>query len=193
MKFFLFFIFFLNTQISFAQATDPKPTGKLVDIGGYRLHIDVEGKGSPAVIFIAGSQAFSFDWALVVPGIAKISQTVTYDRPALAWSDPGPMPGSFEQDVYELHELLQKAGVQPPYILVGHSIGGFIARKFEKKYPGEVKGLVLVDATSENATLFINNKIQRLRLLSGHKRFLLLKPRLIHLQKYLPKKIWMIF
>jgi pimeloyl-ACP methyl ester carboxylesterase len=170
MKFFLFSIFLLSTQISFAQATDPKPMGKLINIGGYRLHINAEGKGSPAVIFIAGSQAFSFDWALVVPEIAKITQTVTYDRPALAWSDPGPMPGSFEQDVYELHELLQKAGVQSPYILVGHSIGGFIARKFEKKYPGEVKGLVLVDATSENATLFINNKIQRLRLLSQHKK-----------------------
>ena len=137
-------------------------------MGGYRLHIDIEGKGSPAVIFIAGSQAFSFDWALVAPAISKITQTVTYDRPALAWSEPGPMPGSFEQDVFELHELLRKAGVPPPYILVGHSIGGFIARKFEKKYPAEVKGLVLVDATSENATLFINNKIERLRLLSRH-------------------------
>jgi len=62
--------------------------------------------------------------------------------------------------------LLQRAGVHPPYILVGHSLGGIIARKFEMQYSGEVKGLVLVDATSENATLFINNKIQRLRLLS---------------------------
>jgi pimeloyl-ACP methyl ester carboxylesterase len=68
--------------------------------------------------------------------------------------------------VYELHELLQRAGVHPPYVLVGHSLGGIIARKFEMKYSGEVKGLVLVDATSENTTLFINNKIQRLRLLS---------------------------
>jgi pimeloyl-ACP methyl ester carboxylesterase len=79
------------------------------------------------------------------------------------------MPRTFEQDVYELHHLLQKAGVPPPYVLVGHSLGGIIARKFEMKYPNEVKGIVLLDATSENATLFINNKIQRLRSLSQTK------------------------
>ena len=150
----------------YCQSKDPKLTGKLVDIGGYRLHIDVEGKGSPAVIFIAGATAFSFDWALVASEISKVTQTVTYDRPALAWSDPGPMPRTLQQDVYELHTLLEKSNVKPPYILVGHSLGGIIARMFEKKYPEEVKGLVLVDGTSENATLFINNKIQRLRLLS---------------------------
>jgi pimeloyl-ACP methyl ester carboxylesterase len=88
----LFFIFFAAAQLSFVQTTGPEPTGKLIDIGGYRLHIDVKGKGSPAVIFIAGSQAFSFDWSLVAPSVAAITQTVTYDRPALAWSDPGPMP-----------------------------------------------------------------------------------------------------
>jgi len=142
------------------------PNGKLIDIGGYRLHIDVKGKGSPTVIFIAGATAFSFDWSLVTPEISKITRTVAYDRPALAWSDPGPMPRSLQQDVYELHKLLQNANVRPPYVLVGHSLGGMIARMFEKKYPDQVKGLVLVDATSENSTLFINNKVQRLRLLS---------------------------
>jgi pimeloyl-ACP methyl ester carboxylesterase len=160
---FLILYFFAPAQ------KDPLPTGKLVDIGGYKLHIDIKGKGSPAVIMIAGSQAFSLDWALVAPEIAKITQAVTYDRPALAWSDPGPMPRTFDQDVYELHTLLQKAGVKPPYILVGHSLGGIIARKFEKKYPAEVKGLVLVDATSEDTKLSMNNKIVRLRDLSQNK------------------------
>jgi pimeloyl-ACP methyl ester carboxylesterase len=81
------------------------------------------------------------------------------------------MPRTFDQDIYELHTLLQKAGVKPPYILVGHSLGGIIARLFEKKYPDEVKGLVLVDATSEDATLFMNGKIQRLRTLSQNRAF----------------------
>ena len=133
------------------------------------MHIDVKGKSSPAVIMIAGSQAFSFDWSLVMPDISKITLVCTYDRPALAWSDPGPMPRTFDQDIYELHTLLQKSGIKPPYILVGHSLGGIIARLFEKKYSNEVKGLVLVDATSEDATLFMNGKIQRLRTFSQNR------------------------
>lgn len=145
------------------------PTGRLIDMGGFRMHIDIKGSGSPAVIMIAGSQAFSFDWALVVPDIAGITTVVTYDRPCLAWSDPGPMPRTLGQDVYELHTLLQKAGVKPPYVMVGHSLGAMIARFYEKRYPGEVAGMVLVDGTSENATLFINNQVQRLRLLSENR------------------------
>jgi pimeloyl-ACP methyl ester carboxylesterase len=145
------------------------PTGRLIDVGGFRMHIDIRGNGSPAVIMIAGSQAFSFDWALVVPDIAKITTAITYDRPCLAWSDPGPMPRTLSQDVYELHTLLQKAGVKPPYVMVGHSLGGIIARFYEKRYPGEVAGMVLVDGTSENTTLFINNQVQRLRLLSQNR------------------------
>jgi len=150
-------------------AQTPDPPGNLIDIGGYRLHIDVRGTGSPTVIFVAGSQAFSFDWSLVAPEIAKVTTAVTYDRPALAWSDPGPMPRSLQQDVYELHILLERSGVKPPYVLVGHSLGGFIARLFEKKYPDEVKGLVEVDGTSEDVLLFINNKITRLRSLSQNR------------------------
>jgi pimeloyl-ACP methyl ester carboxylesterase len=81
------------------------------------------------------------------------------------------MPRSFAQDVYELHKLLEAAKIKPPYILVGHSVGGIIARKFAKEYPNEVSGLLLVDATSENSLMDINGKIERVRLLaSPHKK-----------------------
>ncbi len=92
----------------------PLPNGKLVDVGGYKLHIDIKGKGSPAVIMIAGSQAFSFDWSLVMPEISKVTQVCTYDRPGLAWSDPGPMPRTFDQDIYECIRYFRKAGSSLP-------------------------------------------------------------------------------
>src|SRR5256885_10438648 len=112
-------LFILTTFMGFSlflcAQQNPSPTGKLIDIGGYRLHIHIRGKGSPAVILIAGSQAFSLDWVLVIPGVAAFTTVCSYDRPGLAWSDLGPMPRRFDQDVYELHTLLRKAGLPSPY------------------------------------------------------------------------------
>ncbi|HET9056955.1 MAG TPA: alpha/beta hydrolase [Chitinophagaceae bacterium] len=146
------------------------PIGKLIDIGGYRLHINCTGKGENTVVLIAGSSAFSFDWIKVQEKLSKETKICSCDRPGLAWSDAGPMPRTLAQDVYELHKLLKAANLKPPYILVGHSIGGIIARKYAKEYPSEVNGLVLVDATSENSLLNINGKIERVRLLSSKEK-----------------------
>jgi len=147
-----------------------EPIGKLFDIGGYRLNLNCSGRKKPAVILISGSLAFSFDWVLVQNELSKYAQTCSYDRPGLAWSDPGPMPHSLAQDVYELHKLLEAAHIKPPYILVGHSIGGIIARKFAKEYPNEISGMVLVEATSENGLMSINGKIERVRLLASKEK-----------------------
>jgi len=140
-------LFFLipSTGYSFKRRRDtmPAPLGSLFDIGGYRLHINKIGKGKPPVVLISGSMSFSFDWWLVQNEVAKITTVCSYDRPGLAWSDAGPSPRTFNQDVYELHTLLEKAGVRPPYILVAHSIGGIIARKYANRYPKEVAGMVL--------------------------------------------------
>src|SRR5262245_57916672 len=107
----------------------PAPPGKLVDVGGFRLHISCEGRGSP-VIMIYGGGSFSVDWSLVQPQVARFAQACTYDRAGNAWSDSGPTPRTMCQDVYELHKLLQKAQIEQPYVLVGHSLGGLIARLF---------------------------------------------------------------
>ena len=136
------------------------PLGKLVDIGGWQLHLHGQGtnKKGPAVILEAGAGDFSFDWSLVHPEVAKFAPVYSYDRAGHAWSDMGPKPRTMQQTVYNLHTLLHKANVPPPYILVGASYGGFLVRLFAQQYPKEVAGIVLVDAGFENNPLFINGK-----------------------------------
>lgn len=137
--------------------------GRLIDVGGYRLHINSTGKGEPAVVLIAGSGDFSFDWSLVQPAVSHFSRVSSYDRAGFAWSDLGPTPRTMQQEAHELHSLLRKAGVKRPYVLVGHSIGGLIARVYAAAYPGEVAGMVLVDPTTEDVTLSYQGKIVRVR------------------------------
>ena len=144
----------------------PAAPGQLIDIGGYRLHLISNGKGRPAVVLIAGAGDFSFDWSLVQPQVAKFTRVCAYDRAGEAWSDPGPMPRTMRQEAYELHLLLDKAGIEGPYVLVGHSLGGLIARVFAGRYPKEVAGMVLVSATDPDTTLDYRGKLVRMRELA---------------------------
>jgi pimeloyl-ACP methyl ester carboxylesterase len=143
-----------------------KPPGKMVDIGGRRLHLLASGKGGPAVVLEAGAGAFSFDWSLVQPAVARFTRVISYDRAGYAWSDAGPKPRTMRQVAFELRAALRKLGVKPPYVLVGHSLGGPMVRTYAEMYPNEVAGMVLVDATSEDTELFINGKVVRMRELS---------------------------
>jgi pimeloyl-ACP methyl ester carboxylesterase len=96
-----------------------------------------------------GSSAFSVDWALVQPEVAKFTQICTYDRAGHAWSEAGPARGAVETTIDDLHLLLRKAGVRPPYVFVGASLGGIFTRAYQRRYPEEVVGLVLDDPTSD--------------------------------------------
>ncbi len=142
------------------------PPGKPIDVGGYRLHLKADGDGDPSVVLIAGGGAFSFDWGLVQPAVARFVRVCAYDRAGEAWSDPGPVPRTMKQEAHELHLLLKNAGLKPPYVLVGHSIGGLIARVYAERRPGEVAAMVLVDSTHEDTTLFLNGKLVRMRTLA---------------------------
>jgi pimeloyl-ACP methyl ester carboxylesterase len=127
----------------------PAP-GRLIDIGGYRLHLTRAGTGRPAVVLDAGLAGFSLDWGLVAPGVASFTTVCAYDRAGYGWSDPGPLPRTSSRIAAELHTLLHLAGVEPPYVLVGHSFGGFNVRLFADYYPDEVAGMVLVDVSHED-------------------------------------------
>ncbi|MDP3788552.1 MAG: alpha/beta hydrolase [Candidatus Chromulinivorax sp.] len=134
------------------------PIGKLIDIGGYKLHmIDSQFQASknydaimPTVILDSGIGSTTFDWLLVYPEIAKFARVIAYDRAGYGWSDASPLQRTSANIVAELHTMLHNAGVQGPYILVGHSFGGMNVRLFAATYPDEVVGIVLVDAVHES-------------------------------------------
>ncbi len=127
----------------------PAP-GQRVDVGGYRLHVHCVGKGNPTVVLDAGLGGFSLDWNLVQPELAATTRVCAYDRAGYGWSDPSPHARTPSQIADELNTLLVNAGIQGPYVLVGHSAAGKHVRLFASRYPQAVVGMVLVDARHES-------------------------------------------
>ena len=123
--------------------------GQRVDVGGYRLHISCIGDGSPTVVLDAGQGGFSLDWSLIQPELATTTRVCAYDRAGYGWSDPSPQPRTPRQIAEELHTLLVNAGIEGPYVLVGHSAGGKHVRLYATRHPQDVAGMVLVDARTE--------------------------------------------
>jgi pimeloyl-ACP methyl ester carboxylesterase len=120
--------------------------GRSVDIGGRSLNIYCAGEGSPVVIFDTGNGAPGYVWSGIQTEIAKLSRACWFDRAGEGWSETGPFPRTSEAMSTDLHELLHRAGIPAPYILVGHSRGGMNARVYNGMYPADVAGAVLVDA-----------------------------------------------
>jgi pimeloyl-ACP methyl ester carboxylesterase len=137
----------------------PSPTGQMVDIGGRKLHIHCTGNSAPTVIVENGGAAFSFDWELVQPEVARLTRICTYDRAGYAWSDVGPDFDTFDQSVHDLHLLLSKAGIAGPYLMVGHSYGGLLVRFYQATYPKDVVGMVLVDSSHEESFQQVGPKV----------------------------------
>ena len=140
------------------------PPGKLVDVGGWRLHLNCTGEArasQPTVILEAGAGDFSVEWALVQPGVASFARVCSYDRAGDGWSELGPHPRTKRQMVFELRALLEKAGAPPPYVLVGQSFGGPLMILYAATYPTDVAGMVLVDSGQLNPFRYVNGKLVR--------------------------------
>jgi pimeloyl-ACP methyl ester carboxylesterase len=122
--------------------------GQLYDVGDYGLHLHCTGSGSPSVVLQSGLGESSANWARIAPAVAGTTRVCAYDRAGQGWSEDAPSEQDGLQAVADLHTLLDRAGEQGPYVLVGHSIGGDYAMAYASRYPEQVAGMVLVDATS---------------------------------------------
>jgi pimeloyl-ACP methyl ester carboxylesterase len=125
------------------------PPGEMLDVGGYSLHINCVGQGSPTVVLDAGSGEFSAHWVRVQQEVSDTTRVCAYDRAGMGWSEMGPEPRDAKQITSELHTLLGKAGIEGPYVLVGHSFGGMYMQAYAARYPDEVSGVALVDSSTD--------------------------------------------
>jgi len=121
----------------------------LVDVGGRKMNLYCRGEGRITVIFDSGLSDWSSIWALVQPAVATSTRACTYDRAGMGYSDVSGRPSSPPNIVADLHQLLLTAGIQPPYLLVGHSLGGFNMKLYAATYRSQVAGMVLVDPSEE--------------------------------------------
>ena len=126
------------------------PKGEVTDVGGYQLHYILKGErkaGQPVIVLEGGIGQNVLDWQKVQPELAEFAQVLAYDRAGNGWSDAGTEPRNPKQIITDLHTLLEKLDLKPPYLLVGHRFGGMFMRLFIESYPDEVVGLVLVESS----------------------------------------------
>jgi pimeloyl-ACP methyl ester carboxylesterase len=131
--------------------------GQSFNIGGRSLNLYCSGTGGPTVLFESNGGVPGYRWVRIQRDVAALTRACWYDRAGLGWSDPGPFPNHSDSIAHDLHDLLKAANIAPPYILVGHAMGGLHVRVFRSFYPGEVAGLVLVDPMNEDMTIRIHN------------------------------------
>ena len=138
------------------------PPGQLVDVGGYRLHLDVAGEARPTIVLdhsLGGVEGY-----FLIEHLAALARVCIYDRAGYGWSDHSPHPRTSEQIAKELDRLLTQAGIEPPYVLVGNSFGSYNVRLYAHLFPQKVVGLVLTDALHEIGMLKLPISLQALKL-----------------------------
>ena len=139
-----------GTYETVAEARDARAhpfPGRLIEVHGRRLHLDCRGHHGPTVVLISGFGELSSDWAWIAEDVRRDTRVCAYDPAGRAWSDAAEAPQDGIARARDLHDLLRSAGEAGPYVLVGHSLGGLYARIFAAQYPGQVAGMVLLDAT----------------------------------------------
>jgi pimeloyl-ACP methyl ester carboxylesterase len=136
-----------QAQAADRDAQNHPPRGQRVDVGGYALHIQCEGVGSPTLVVESGSGTWSLMWAHLLPRLAERTRTCVYDRAGYGWSDSSGKPHTAANSADDLRAVLSQAQIAPPYVLIGHSYGGWVVRLFRERYPDQVVGMVLAEAS----------------------------------------------
>jgi pimeloyl-ACP methyl ester carboxylesterase len=167
---------FIFERISRSNAESIIPHGEFADVGGHKLHYYKKGNDEPTVVFeSAFDPSGHLQWFNLQQEISKFATTISYDRAGILWSERGKNPKTGKAMAEELHVLLEKTGVSKPYILIGHSLGGIILRSFISKYPQDVRGVILVDASCPNEEDYLSDELYTMvsqdRLPSGFLKF----------------------
>ncbi len=136
-------------RVAWSDRVSFKPPGKLIDVNGRKMHIYCIGNKSPTIILDSGTGGFSLEWIDIQHSLSQYVRVCAYDRAGYGWSDMGPLPRTTKRITHELHTLLQNAGIHGPYIMVGHSFGGFTAQYFARYFNDEIAGIVLIDSSHE--------------------------------------------
>jgi pimeloyl-ACP methyl ester carboxylesterase len=124
----------------------PPRVGQAVDIGGRTLNLYCSGQGTPTVILETGGNSPGYAWLLLQSKMAVFTRACWYDRAGIGWSDPPSSPRTSATVAGDLHEALHRAGVLPPYVMAGGSVGGEYVHIYTARYPRDVAGLVLIDS-----------------------------------------------
>ncbi len=144
-------------RISRAAAGHP-PMGKLVDVGGYRMHILAEGEakgGGPTLVWIPGGHGPGLALYHLHKALRNETRSILFDRPGTGWSDTGPFPRRTAREAEELQTLLDNAGERGPFILIGHSYGGLLAANYAKRHPEKTAAVMLLDATPPDVFIYL--------------------------------------
>jgi len=145
----LIFLILAMPRAVWSEVINFEPPGQLIDVDGRTMHINCIGNKSPSIILDSGTGGFSLEWGNIQKSLSQYARVCAYDRAGYGWSDMGLLPRTTKRITYELHTLLQNAGIHGPYILVGHSFGGFTAQYFARNFGDEIVGIVLIDSSHE--------------------------------------------
>ena len=145
----LLFLILAISDVARTESISFEPPGQLVDVNGRNMHINCMGNKSPTIILDSGAGGFSLEWGDIQQSLSQYARICAYDRAGYGWSDMGLLPRTTARIANELHALLENASIPGPYIIVGHSFGGFTAQYLARQFDDEVAGLVLVDSSHE--------------------------------------------